>query len=305
VQGNASLVGAAGQRREEEGYWEAARGVRLYHCDWLPSAESRASAHGGGALVVLLHGYAEHCRRYDELANFLLGRGYGVCRFDARGHGKSSGQRGYASDHAEYVSEAKGFIAFVQRRHPGWPLLLLGHSHGGLVAIRALQQGLAGVTGLVLTSPLLALPKNRRPVPDGVARCLSAVAARLPLPNGVHAHDLTHDLALQEAHRVDEHVHRFATPRWYWGVTLAGRLALAEVERVTVPVLTVRGELDTLVDTAAIAQFYAALPAIDKQLLTRVGERHEVLNEIERRSLFVTIADWMDRVLAARGPLDT
>jgi acylglycerol lipase len=280
----------------EEGFFQPAAGVRLYHCEWWP--ESSAVQGGSGPVVVLMHGFAEHCRRYDELAEHFLERGIAVCRLDARGHGRSNGQRGYVRRYEDYVDDLCVYVERVALRVPGRPLALLGHSNGGLIAIRAAQRGLAALSGLVLSNPLIELCAARRPAPDSVARWLSWAVGRLPLPNGVRPADLTHDARLQEAVRRDRWCHYVATPRWYWSARLAGRAALAEASRLTLSALVIVGEQDPLVDARSVRAFHDQLGARDKQLLTRPGELHEVLNELDRRSLFEHIADWLQRLAA-------
>lgn len=282
--------------QELEGYLTLAD-ARLYYCDWLPEVP-RAE---GSALLVLMHGYGEHCRRYDELAEYLLRRGHGVLRFDARGHGRSAGQRGHVRNFSEYVSDLRAVVARAGARYPGRALFVLGHSNGGLVALRAVQQGLAGLAGLVLTSPALELRASRKPVPESVARALSWALPRLPLPNGIRARDLTHDLAIREAHALDPWVHPRATPRWYWSMTVAGRQALASAERVQLPLLVVTAEQDPIVEPARAKEFFARAASRDKRLLIRSGAFHEVLSELDRRELFGLLGDWIERVLGERA----
>jgi acylglycerol lipase len=301
-----------------ESTFERAPGLELYQCDFLPRRlEAGAPSDGapvdgrndsgtdgapgageGGAVLVVMHGYAEHCRRYDELGAHLARRGHVVSAFDARGHGRSPGQRGHIRSYEESVADFAAFVAHVRARHPERPLFALGHSNGGLIALRAVQAGLAPLRGLVLTSPLLRLRERRRPVPDAVASALSRALPWLPLPNGIEARDLTHDLELQRAHARDPWVHRVATPRWYWSSTLAGRAALADAARVTLPLLIAQGELDPLVDPASVAELYARAASLDKRLVVRAGELHEVLNERGRVELYALIADWLERVAA-------
>jgi alpha-beta hydrolase superfamily lysophospholipase len=296
-----------------EGTFERAPGLGLYRCDFLPrrleasavgTAQASAEPGGdgaaapGGALLVLMHGYAEHCRRYDELAFSLARRGHVVSAFDARGHGRSPGQRGHIRSYEESVDDFVAFTADVRARYPQRPLLALGHSNGGLIALRAVQGGLA-LRGLALTSPLLRLRERRKPVPDALASVLSRALPWLPLPNGLDARDLTHDLALQAAHSRDRWSHRVATPRWYWASTLAGRDALADAPRLTLPLLIVQGELDPIVDPASVAELHARATSTDKRLVMRAGELHEVLNELGRLELYALIAEWMERLATA------
>jgi len=281
--------------KREEGFLERSAGVRLYRCEWWPEPASDA-----GVVLVLMHGYAEHCRRYDELAEYLVQRGIAVCRIDARGDGRSSGQRGYIERFEEYTDDLRAYVERVRTLAPGRSLALLGHSNGGLIAVRALQQGLPAVSALVLTNPLLELRAARQPVPEAVARWLSSVTPRLPLPNGLRPEQLTHDESLRAAVRRDPWVHRRATPRWYWCALCEGRAAREQAAKLTLPLLVVLGEADPIVEPNASKALYERAAARDKQLWVRPGELHEVLNEIERRELFVRIADWLaQRALSA------
>jgi alpha-beta hydrolase superfamily lysophospholipase len=264
-------------------------GLRLYRCDLAPERGRER------AVLVLMHGYGEHCRRYDELASYLVGRGVVVVRMDARGHGRSPGQRGYVRRYADYVDDFVALVASAAARQPALPLFVLGHSNGGLTAVRALQRGLGGVRGMVLTSPLLGLRARHRPVPDAVARALSLALPRLPLPSGLDAAELTHDLALREAHARDPFIHRRATPRWYWAATLEGRAALAEASRLDVPLLVVQGQNDPIVEPTLAEQLCERASSADKRCLIRPGELHEVLNEVGRQQLFASIADWLEQ----------
>lgn len=294
--GVVAAAGARGASNAEltEGFSDGVRGVRLYHCEFVPKRPAET-----GAVVALMHGYGEHCRRYDELACELASRGHVVCLFDARGHGRSGGQRGYVREYGDYVADYAAFARRACARYGSRPLVAMGHSNGGLIAVRAIQAGLEGARGLVLTGPLLGMRAARKPAPDVVARALSALVPRLPLPNGIRSEDLTHDPALRLAHRRDGRVHGFATPRWYWQMTLAARAALADARRVTLPLLIVQGADDPLVDPAMVAEFHERAGAAEKRLVLQPGELHEVLNETERRRTFDSIGEWIDRIATA------
>jgi alpha-beta hydrolase superfamily lysophospholipase len=248
---------------------------------------------------LIVHGYGEHCGRYDPVMRFLAERGHAVTAFDARGHGRSGGQRGYVSGFDAYVDDLAVVAERVRALWPGSPLIVLGHSNGGLTAIRAVERKRVDPAGLVVTNPLIALRRRRRPVPDAVASLLSKILPRLPLPSGVRPGDLTHDEALLEALAQDRLVHRVGTPRWYWSATLAGREALARARELSVPLLVVLGDADPLVDPDRALEFFEAAGSSDKRLLTRAGERHEVLNELDRTTLFAEIAVWLEQVAAA------
>lgn len=288
------------------GHFAATDGKRLYFVEDAPegvraraTGEPEPVVRAPRALVLLMHGFAEHCARYDALSTLLAEQGHVVRRFDARGHGRSEGPRGHVRAFDEYVDDFASFARDSRALYPRAPLFLLGHSNGGLISLRALQEGRVAPLGLVVTSPLLCLRK--KPVPDVVAKILSWATPGLPLPNGIRTRDLTHDPELLALHATDRWVHRVATPRWYWSTALASRRALVEAAGLTLPLLVVCGESDPLVDPSGAKELYTRAASSDKQLVERRGEYHEVLNEVGRLELFDLISAWMDRVLAAHA----
>ncbi len=120
-------------------------------CDWpLPAGQAAR------ATVLIVHGLGEHMGRYAALAQALNGWGYAVRAYDQYGHGASEGPRGglptatrLLDDLALVVDHTRATVA------AGHPLLLLGHSMGGLVAARFVALQRRPVDALVLSSPAL------------------------------------------------------------------------------------------------------------------------------------------------------
>ena len=114
---------------------------------------------GGVALrgtVVLVHGLGEHAGRYDHLARQLNRWGFAVRGYDQYGHGESDGVRGALPVVARLVEDLADVIDSTRARmDKGVPLILLGHSMGGLVAGYLVAMGEVPVEGLVLSSPAL------------------------------------------------------------------------------------------------------------------------------------------------------
>ncbi len=271
----------------------ATDGTRLAHWEQLPQAGIDPRA-----MVLIVHGYGDHSGRYDEVARSLLARGYGVASFDLRGHGRSGGQRGYVRTFRDYLSDLQQVAVWVRARHRERPLALLGHSTGGLIAIRALQERYFEASALVAVCPLLRIADEHRVVPDWVARLISVALPRLPLPSGIDAEELTHDPAWVKRTREDTLCHGKATPRWFWEAQRSGRVALQAAGRLQLPVLVVKADQDTLSDPATIGDFFARLGSADRTLLERKGEYHEVLNETDRQAVFAILGDWLDARLS-------
>lgn len=284
--------------------WTSGDGVKLFRRQWLPPrapGSQGTSDSSGHPVVVILHGYGDHSGRYDELASFLARQGMTVVAFDARGHGRSGGQRGYAATLDDYCRDVSELLHWVRERHVGQPVALLGHSNGGLVALRTVQQGLIEVDALVLTSPFLRLQPHRKPMPDKLAQVLSTLLPRLPLPNGLRPEHLTHDKQWIERTRNDRQCLHWATPRWYWQALVAGKLGLQEAFRVTNPTLVISAEKDSIADPAAMAELFEGLASEDKQHWVRTGAFHEPLQETDRVTLFEELAAWLRKRLELSG----
>jgi len=264
-------------------------GTRLHTYRWT----SRAAEAQSSAVVLIAHGYSEYGRRYDALARYLVGRGHPAYCYDGRGHGFSPGQRGHIDRYDRYVDDCTDVARELAQRHPGRPLVLLGHSNGGLTVLRTVQRGEASPAGLVMVCPMVALQPRRRPLSRGAAVVLSALLGRVPLPNGIESSALSHDTARNEGWSQDPMNHGKTTPRWYLGALDAMAQGLADVAKVTLPVLTFAAELDSIVDASGVAKFAGQLSSPDREFVMVRGAFHEVLNEPEREQHFKRIGDWL------------
>ncbi|MFF8731296.1 alpha/beta hydrolase [Streptomyces sp. NPDC015171] len=106
-------------------------------------------------LVLLVHGYGEHAGRYDELAARLTGAGAAVYGPDHMGHGRSAGERVLIEDFEDVVTDVHAVADLARSARPGLPLVMVGHSMGGLIAARYAQRYGAGLSALVLSGPVI------------------------------------------------------------------------------------------------------------------------------------------------------
>ncbi len=265
-------------------------GTRLHSYRWT----SRAAEGRSGAVILLVHGYGEYGRRYDHFARYLAGRGYVVHSYDQRGHGFSPGQRGHIQSYAQYVDDCSDVARQVAELHPQRALVLIGHSNGGLQVLRTVQRGEVAVAGLVMVCPMVALQPSHRPISRGVASVLAALMPRLPLPNGIDVRQLSHDSAINEAWKADPMNHGRTTLRWYLSGLDAMAQAHAEAAKVTLPVLTLAAEFDTIVDPRGVVQLAEQLASADREIVTVEGAFHEVLNELDRAQTYARIGGWLN-----------
>ncbi|HEY0481561.1 MAG TPA: alpha/beta hydrolase [Kofleriaceae bacterium] len=237
-------------------------------------------------IVVITHGYAEHCGRYREVAHVLVRAGWAVFAYDVRGHGRSPGERGYIERFAIYLDDFAAMRAAARALvGPGAPMILLGHSHGSLITLRALTDDRPPeAAGAILSSPFLAL---RLPIP-GYRRLLASVASRLApklaQPNALRVEDLTRDKAKQAERTADKLCFDVATARWFTEALAAQDHVFAHAARVKLPTTWLVGGDDPITDPARSQAVAARIPGARYHDLA--GMRHEVFNEIERGQVF-------------------
>jgi alpha-beta hydrolase superfamily lysophospholipase len=272
----------------------AGRGAMLHRISVQPHARSLAR-------VAIVHGYGEHSGRYAEFMKWMAGRGVACYSFDFRGHGRSSGRRGYVRRWDEYIDDLRTFLAQPElRASDSVPLFLLGHSHGGLVVIAAAVEGvreLEGVAGAVLTNPYL---RNAVPV-SACRRLMARVIDRLVpwarFSSRVRPEWLTSDPRMRQDTINDPLAHRCATPRWFLTVRQAQHRVMERATSFRMPMLMMIGLRDCVARPEVCQRFYDRAGSPDKSLKLYPDMVHELLRDSERERAFADIFDWIARRL--------
>lgn len=264
-----------------------ADGQRLFLRDW-----PLAGARGG---VLLVHGLGEHSGRYQRLAAWFNQRGYAVRGYDQRGHGRSPGRRG-GLRHGDDLLEDLATVYLDYASGLPQPPLLLGHSLGGLVAVRAVLDGRVEPPALLLSSPALRTRESPRMI--ALARLLARVAPNLPLRNGLDFDQLSHDRQVVADYRHDPLRHGWITPRLADFIFRAGAASIADAARLALPTLLLVADGDGIVDPSGSREF-ARQAASTGQLTTRFFSLlyHELFNEAEpgRGQVLMQLGDWLGR----------
>jgi alpha-beta hydrolase superfamily lysophospholipase len=270
-------------------------GLNLAVYDWALSMRQRPRA-----VVLIVHGLGEHAWRYDPLAERLNSWGFWVRAYDQRGHGESAGGQGalpyddaLLDDLAEVLEDTRSRIA-----HP-WscPLILLGHSMGGLVASTFVRRAMAPVDALVLSSPALATGLGA--VMRGLIALLYRFAPNLALSNGLDASKISHSPAVVEAYRKDRLVHDRITARLAHFIDSNGPRVVASAPAWRVPTLLMYAGADKLVAPAGSRAFATAAPRERVTSQCFEGLYHEIFNEADPAPVLEALKVWLDRQVPA------
>ena len=260
--------------------------------------------------VLLVHGLGEHMGRYDALAQDLNRWGFAVRGYDHYGHGQSQGQPGtlpsdtrLLDDLAEMVDATREHMA--SNMAPGAPLILLGHSLGGLVAGRFVALNLRPVDALVMSSP--ALDPGLSPVQKLLLATLPRIAPNLCVSNGLDTRYLSHDDAVAQAYRADRYCHDRVSGRLARFIADAGPATVAQAARWTVPTLLLFAGSDRLVNPAGSRAFAAAAPQSMVTVQAFEPLYHEIFNEAEpaRSAVLAALRGWLDQQLPQMSYSDT
>lgn len=275
----------------------ASDGENLAVQDWpLPPGQAQRGT------VLLVHGLGEHVGRYDALARQLVGWGFAVRGYDQYGHGESSGPRGGLTTDSRLLDDLADMVDAVRARTPeGLPLVLLGHSMGGLVASRFVALGVRPVDALVLSSP--ALDPGLGSVQKLLLATLPRLAPNLRVGNGLDAQYLSHDNAVPVAYLADPLCHDRISARLARFIADGGPATVAAAAQWKVPTLLMWAGSDRLVNPAGSRAFAAAAPSARVQSRCFEPLYHELFNERSDLAapVFETLRQWLDMRCPARA----
>jgi lysophospholipase len=251
--------------------------------------------------VILLNGRADFIEKHFEVLSELQQRGYATVAFDWRGQGLSdrlcdNRLKGHAIDFDDHINDLAIIAAEVLRDRPK-PLIVLGHSMGGALAVRAVAERVVAPSRVVLTSPLFAI--NTGGIPEAAGRFLVKTLVNLRLAEGFFPGRATDPLVETIAHSILTHDSvRFKRSQNYMranpdlmlgGVTIGWLNAAFHLldaiwapgvlEGIDCPVAIVAAEHDALVDVAATQKAAQRMP--HGQCVAIAQARHEILHETD------------------------
>lgn len=243
-------------------------------------------------IVLLVHGYAEHGGRYGHVAAALTGRGAVVYADDHLGHGRSDGERALITDFDHVVDDLHTLADIARNDHPGLPLVLVGHSMGGLLSGRFTQRWPNEVAGVAFCGAVIGDWQWARDV---------LKEQELPyIPFDPEA--VSRDPAAGAQYAEDPLVYHGQYKR---GLLEAEVVALDQFQehndRLTRPVLLLHGTGDPFVPYQRSVQAVLDMPTDEVTIHVYPEARHEVLNETNRDVFIGHLADWVDQVAQGRG----
>lgn len=266
-------------------------GCRIYTQNWQPGDEPKA-------VLILVHGLAEHSNRYVGIANYFTEQGYAVYALDHEGHGHSQGLRGYINSFDDFLTTLDQYLNNIANQHPGKKLFLVGHSMGGVISSAYLLEHQQKLAGCILSGAALATGDVISPVQKVVLNTLSKVLPKLPVLQ-LEANDVCHDPAVVEAYKNDPHVFTGKIRvRLITEILRTADRVLKNAANISLPMLILHGGDDKMASPSGSEKLYAGISSSDKTLKIYPGLYHEIFLEPEKLEIYATIHTWLEQKLA-------
>lgn len=244
-----------------------------------PNAPSRG-------VFIITHGIAEHSECHHYLAEQLATQGYEVYGWDLPGHGKSYGKRGYIQGFEDYTNALQLVFKNIQSTHKKSPIILFGHSLGGLITLcYALEYPQEKFATICLSSPALGVAMEVPKIKDQAARILNVFAPKITIGHEIIYADLSRDEQLVASYFKDPLRHkRFSAPL-YLGTLNAMEQVAEKAAQITQPIFIQAAGTDRVTDVHATERVFAQLGSQQKALKIYKDSYHEIFNDINKKEV--------------------
>ncbi len=262
-------------------------GTELFYRAWNPISTSNRA-------VILFHGGHEHSGRFDDLVDRLELDDFSVFAWDARGHGRSPGPRGYADHFQDFVRDADSFLRHVSATYgiAFENMVLLGHSVGSVIISTWLHDYARPVRGAVLGSPAFHV-KLYAPLALPALRALQRIRPEAFVNSYVKPGFLTHDAAEAEARRHDQLISPKISVRVLTSLFDTANRVIENAAAITTPILILSAGSDWVVKRRAHERFFRRLGSTRKALQLYPGFFHEVFHEQDRQLVITQARDFI------------
>lgn len=271
------------------GFFRSADGVELFEQCWRPAARRPR------AVVVLVHGIKDHSGRYHELATALVGAGFAACGFDHRGHGRSAGPRFAIHSFARVLGDIDGYLALTRRRFAGAPLILYGHSMGGVLVPLYVIERQPAIAGIIVGSAALRL--HLHPLEIAGLRVVASLLPNLPLLDAP-TEDYSPDPAVVRGMREDPLIDQ-GRGTGGMALELAGAIerVWARAAAIGVPALILHGTADRATDPRGSVELHQRIGSRDRTLRLYPGAGHDLVHDPVRETLYRDVIAWLERTV--------
>lgn len=263
------------------------------------------SGHRRGA-VVLFHRGHEHGARMAHLVDELNLPDFDFFAWDARGHGRSPGARGYSPSFATSVRDVQTFVEHIGSAHgvPEQDIYVIAQSVGAVLIATWAHDYAPKVRGLTLASPAFKV-KLYVPFARAGLGLMHKLRGLFFVNSYVKAKFLTHDPVRIASYESDPLISRPIAVNILLDLYAASDRVVADANAITQPVQLLISGADWVVHHAPQHRFFERLGSAVKTKLKLPGFYHDTLGEKDRAPVVLAIRDFiLARFASLEAPVD-
>lgn len=270
--------------------WISVSGKKLFASVWQPENKAKA-------VICLVHGFGEHCMRYEPYIKYLADAGFAVLAYDQIGHGQSEGKRGVISSYKQLLDDVTLCLDKAGELFPNTPKFIYGHSMGGNISFNYLLRREPKLAGAIITSPWLVLTNNPGFLAKSAASFIKLFIPNLTMESGLELAYISTLSEEVEKYKADKLNHGRISFRLVNSIMTTGLWAIVNANKLKINTLLMHGSDDKI--TSPIASQLAAKNNTEFiQFVEWPGCYHELHNEYIRKELAETVIDWINKQLS-------
>ncbi|MBF2025920.1 MAG: alpha/beta hydrolase [Oscillatoriales cyanobacterium C42_A2020_001] len=283
--------------RHSKGTLKSQGETTLHYQSWVPVSHPRA-------VVVIIHGLGGHTGLFGNLIDHFVHQDFAVYSLDLRGHGCSSGQRGFINTWAEYRADLAVLLELVTVQLAKQPYFVVGHSLGAVVALDYVLHFPNAVQGVIAISPPMGKVEISR-FRLALGTLFSLIYPRFSLSSGVSSSMGSRDPDVNLAYTQDSLRHKRGTARLATEFFKTVAWIKQHSAELKTPLLILHGGGDRFVPPEGSRVFFEQLPLADKERIEYPGAYHELQNELNYQEILHDMTNWIERHLAEAPPLSS
>lgn len=270
-----------------EGYLKLSDGIELYYSKEIPKSPK--------AIILIVHGFAEHMRRYDYVVDKFVKNNYGVYRFDLRAHGKSRSLLGHIEKFDDFISDTDQMVDLITKENSKESIFILGHSMGGLITALYGIEHPNKIKGQIFSGAALNTLPSSKGIMGNIMKVGAAILPKLQIKNPINE-DLCRVKKVYEDYINDPLILKKASFNFYYEFLVIGIDKLQKnIKKYNLPCLLTHGEDDNISPSKNSLDFYNSISSEDKDYKIYKGLYHEILNELEKDLIMDDMIQWLDQ----------
>ena len=278
---------------ERTGTLEVSGGARLF-------LRSREVENSRGRLLAV-HGLGEHSGRSGRIASCAAAARLDFFALDLRGHGRSQGRRGHAGSFDRLLTDLDCMRRRTGNGDSKLPTFLLGHSLGGLIVGRYVQEfGFPSLAGAVLVAPFVDLAMRPPAWKLRLSDLLDRMVPAFTMDNEIRSGMLFRTAEEQAAHENDSLVHHRVSARLWGEMRRQADILVRRADQSRTPILVQLPGDDRVVSTAASRKLATRFGG-DTRVIEYGHAYHDLYRDPAADEAATDLVRWIDEILAGRG----